>query len=360
MMCVDHAEELGRRQVLSYFTYAPVGVATAAELFIFLSGVSLGLACLPILERRGYLLTHARCAARAWQLYLLHVLALVLTVAVITRLPMWWGLDPAAVPLSESIRTTNRMLGQFVLLRANPQYFDILPLYIVLLLALPTLFPLLRRSWRQGLLVAGGVYLAFHAARVIFGDAAMPFSRTLYYNPIAWQLLFTIGMAIGVRMRLGLPIAGLSGRRLWVAVAILVVIAAWYKGARINVLLGLFGDAGGASGDGVPYDVPLIDKPTLGPIRLLQFLLLASVVAAFCPRDAKWLRAPWAAPVVQCGRNALEVFVFGIIATYAAGVMMQVLDGGRLTMVGLDAAAIAGSIGLAYLVGWRKREPWRS
>jgi hypothetical protein len=61
----------------------------------------------------------------------------------------------------------------------------------------------------------------------------------------------------------------------------------------------------------------------------------------------------------MCGRQALEVFVFGIVATYAAGVTMEIVEGGRVLMGVLDAVAVGGSVGLAYLVAWRKSEPWR-
>lgn len=357
VMCVDHGEEISGIQALSYFTYAPVGITTAGELFIFLSGVSLALACVPALERHGYLVTHARCVARAWQLYLVHVLALALTVAVITLLPALLGTD--TVPLSQSIRTTNSMLARFATLRANPRYFDILPLYIVLLLALPPLFILLGRSWQLGLTVAAGLYLVFHAARIALGDESVPFTQTLYYNPIAWQLLFAIGMAVGVQLRLGRHVPGLSRRQLWAAMLVLAVVAVWYKGARLNALLGLVGDVEYVSGQNVPYDIPLTDKSTLGPVRLLHFLLLTSVVVHFWPRDSRWLGSAWAAPIICCGRNALEVFVFGIVATYAVGVTMQAWSGGRGLLLGLVVLAVASSIGFAYLVAWRKAEPWR-
>jgi hypothetical protein len=358
-MCVDHAEELGRLQVLSYVTYAPIGITTAAEVFIFLSGLTLGLAYQPVYQHRGYALLHARCAVRAWQLFLLHVLALVMTVAVITLLPGLLGSDTESVRMSRAISTSNGMLARFATLRANPQYFDILPLYIVLLLALPPFFPLLNRSRAAGLAVAAAIYLGVQAVVASAGAGALPFSASLYYNPLAWQLLFVSGLAVGVHRRLGGRLPGLSRGTVLAAIGMLLVLGAWYKGARVNALLGWYGDTGFVAGEGVAYDVPLIDKPTLGPIRYVHFLVLTALVARWCPADAPWLRHRWAAPVVTCGRQALEVFVFGIVVTYAAGVAMQALGGGRVLMVVLDAAAVAGSCGLAYLVSWRKSEPWR-
>jgi hypothetical protein len=206
------------------------------------------------------------------------------------------------------------------------------------------------------LALSAALYLVFHAFR-FFGDGTVPFAQTLYYNPVAWQLMFATGMAVGVQLRAGRPIPGLSRRQFWTAIVLLALVAIWYKGARVNALLGLFGNVQYASGESVPFDIPLTDKSTLGPVRFLHFLLLASVVVRLCPREAPWLRSSWAGPVTCCGRNALEVFVFGIVATYAVGVTMQALDGGRVLLLLLVTLAIVGSVLVAYVVAWRSSRP---
>jgi hypothetical protein len=251
------------------------------------------------------------------------------------------------------------MLARFATLRANPVYFDILPLYMILLVAIPPLFPILHRSIGLGLAVSAGIWLTAQIVASALGPRTLPFTGSMFYNPIAWQLLFVAGLTIAVHLRTGGRLPDVSFRTIVGLVAVLAVLGAWYKLARLNALLEPFGPVDYAPGSAVPYDVPFIDKAMLGPVRVLHFLVLAFVVSRLCPRDAGWLRSRAAAPVVMCGSQALEVFVFGTIFTYGAATIMEAIDGGRALIVGLDLVAVALSCGLAYLVSWRKSEPWR-
>jgi hypothetical protein len=359
VLCVDHNEELSQIQALSYVTYAPVGITTGAEVFVFLSGLTLGFAYQPVFAAKGYWMVQARCIVRAWQLYLLHLVGLVLTIAAITLLPGLLGSDAAAVPVAQSIRPSSAMLARFATLRANPVYFDILPLYIILLLAIPPLFPVLHRSLGMGLSVTLAIYVLAQTVAAAWGQTALPFTASMYYNPLTWQLLFVLGLAIAVHLRTGGRLPTLSGRALLGLVVVLALLGSWYKLARLNALLEPFGPVGYAPGDPVPYDVPLIGKALLEPMRVAHFLLLAFVVARLCPSDAAWLRSRLAAPVIACGAQALEVFVFGTVLAYAVATTMQAVGGGRGLIVALDVLAVAASCALAYAVRWRKSEPWR-
>ena len=78
-------------------------------------------------------------------------------------------------------------------------YFNILPMYVVLLLASPAILALTRVS----------PYLALGASLVLyvtvreFGWALpnWPESGTWFFNPLAWQLVFTLGILSGVVWR---------------------------------------------------------------------------------------------------------------------------------------------------------------
>jgi hypothetical protein len=359
VLCIDHNEELSGVQALSYITYAPVGIATGAEAFVFLSGLTLGYAYQPVFAAKGYWMVHARCVVRAWQLYLLHIVGLVLTIAVITLVPGLLNTDAAALTVSESIRPSSGMLARFATLRANPVYFDILPLYIILLLSVPPLFPALRRSVGLGLSLSAVIYVLGQTIAAALGPRALPFAGSMFYNPIAWQFLFVIGLTVAVHLRMGGQLPSLSRRGLVGLLVALAALGLWYKLARVNALIEPFGPVDYAPGSRVPYDVPFIDKALLGPVRVLHFVVLAFVIATLCPKDAVWLRSRLAAPVIACGSQALEVFVFGTVFTYAVATIMEAAHGGRVLIVGLDLVAVAASCGVAYLVRWRKSEPWR-
>jgi len=340
-------------------TYAPFGVSTAAELFIFLSGLVFGLSYERVLRTHGYVRLHTRCFVRAWQIYLLHVACLVFTLGALSMLGQWLGAgDAPDIFPAHGLSASNEMLTAFLQLQQNPQYFDILPLYIVLMLFVPFLFPLLHRAPWAGLGVSALVWGLVQWASAT--GAALPFFQALYYSPLAWQLLFVIGIAAGFRATQGKPLPRLEGKTLLVALVALVIAALWYKGARINAIVGWFGNVQYVSGQGVPFDLPLIDKPTLGPLRLLHFLLLATLVAQLVPgRDSSQWRSAVCRTLALCGRNGLEMFVVGVVLTYMIGAVMLTLGGGPAMMLSLDLAGIVMLLACAHVVSWRKGEPWR-
>jgi hypothetical protein len=356
VLLLDHAEEISRVQVLSFVTYAPIGVSTAAEVFIFLSGLVFGFAYEAVLRTHGYVRVHARCFARAWQIYLLHVASLIFTVGAVSIIG--WSLNASRTPAPA---VSNDTLVSFLALQWNPQYFDILPLYIVLLLYTPFLFPLAHRSPASAISLSLLVYLIPQLAYANQTIDGLPFSGALYYNPLAWQLLFVIGITLGFALKRGRHIPRLTFSQLCVVAAILVVAGLWYKGVRIAAVMDWFGQGNYVKGQGVPFDLPMIDKPTLGPFRLLHFLLTAWFVASVMPSAESRL---WSRPVTQaiavCGRHGLEMFVVGIVLTYAIGTVMHAVNGGYMEMLALDAAGVLLTLVSAQVVDWRKREPWRS
>lgn len=361
VLLVDHAEEISGVQFLSFVTHAPVGVSTAAELFIFLSGLVLGLAYESVLRTHGYVRLHTRCLVRAWQIYLLHVACLVFTIVAVTLLAAWLGTQEAQTVLPRhGLVASNEMLTGFLQLRTNPQYFDILPLYIILVLFVPFLFPLLHRWPWVGLGVSAAGYAIAQLAAHQGQASALPFGSSLYYSPLAWQLLFVIGIAIGLRVARGESPPTLSGRQVLAAVVALVVLGLWYKGVRVNAVLGLIGDVHYVKDHAIPYDVPFTDKSTLGAIRLAHALLLATLVAQFAPRaDAAFWQTATCRSMALCGRHGLEMFVVGVTLTYSIGTTMRAVGGGLGLMLIFDAAGILALLACAHVVRWRKREPWR-
>lgn len=356
VLLLDHAEEFSRVQVLSLLTYAPIGVSTAAEVFIFLSGLVFGLAYEAVLRTHGYVRVHARCFARAWQIYLLHVASLIFTVGAVAIIG--WSLGASHTPAPA---VSNDTLVSFLALQWNPQYFDILPLYIVLLLYTPFLFPLAHRSPTSAISLSLLFYLVAQLAYSNHATESLPFSSALYYNPLAWQLLFVIGVTLGFALKRGRRIRPLTFSQLALVAGVLVVAGLWYKGVRVAALLDWFGQGDYVKGQGVAFDLPMIDKPTLGPFRLLHFLLTAWFVASVLPSAESRM---WSRPVTQaiavCGRHGLEMFVVGIVLTYAIGAVMHAVNGGYLEMLALDAVGVLLTLASAQVVDWRKREPWRT
>jgi hypothetical protein len=100
-------------------------------------------------------------------------------------------------------------------------YCNILPLYVILLLWAPAVLAMVRVSpW-----LALGVSLAIYAVARIVGLAlpSWPEPGTWFFNPLAWQLVFTLGI-VGCVLWRDRPIPK-SPILYWGAAAALIVAA---------------------------------------------------------------------------------------------------------------------------------------
>ena len=86
-------------------------------------------------------------------------------------------------------------LIQALMLKFQPNFMDVLPLYIVLLLAFPLVLWLLLH-WP---IVALALSVALYAAvqHFYWNLPAYP-TGTWFFNPLAWQLIFVVGAWLGV------------------------------------------------------------------------------------------------------------------------------------------------------------------
>src|SRR5690348_7081179 len=118
---------------------ARFGLSDAADMFVFLSGMAASIAFGGTFLRQGMVMGTARILHRCWQLLIAH-LGLFFTVAmVVTAGTRWYG-DTDYVEVLNLQRffadTPGSLIGLFTLTYV-PHYFDILPLYIVVLAMVP-------------------------------------------------------------------------------------------------------------------------------------------------------------------------------------------------------------------------------
>jgi hypothetical protein len=197
MACViiDHSK---RSSLLSWFSYQRFWVVTAAEVFVVLSGVVLGMVYGPRLARDGLRFVVHRLGRRALTLYFafvgvtLSVLALALAGVDVSAVASWdesamsWFIDPRSM-------TTQNWRDLF-LLHHGPWAFEIVGLYVWLVLAaVPCLIALQRIGWRWLLASSWAIYLIYRL--VPYQLTASEFE--LVFPILAWQLLFVHGITIG-------------------------------------------------------------------------------------------------------------------------------------------------------------------
>ncbi len=338
---VDHVPG----NVFAHFTFKNFGFADAAEIFIFISGYAAALAFGRSFMRQGFKAGTRRVAKRIGEIYVAHILLLIVCVGgigVAARAfenPLYYeyiNLVPFAFEPFEAI-------WRALALNHHLIYLNILPLYIVLLAWLPALFWLLKRHRAWALMGSLGVYAAAKALGLNL--PSYPNNDGWFFNPFAWQLLFSIGAILGHAATKGVILP----RRRWLIAAAalyalfaLIVIAPWTKLPGLEEWRLVRGDL-----------LAPMDKSGLSPWRLAHILAVAYLVAIFVKPTAGWLRQGWAKGVIACGRSSLDIFTLGTILCFV-GLFLMVEAGRDLW---IQIAINAGGIGLMVVVAnWLLRK----
>jgi hypothetical protein len=316
---------------VSNFTLRNFGFCDAAEVFVLISGFSTYLAYGSKLDRLG-LGECTRTIGRRWiRIYAAHLLLLggLLTAAILASrhfvaadyvdfLRMKWFWDNPRQALISALT-----------LSYLPKFLDILPLYLVLLAAAPFLLALVKRDWRLALAVSGAIYLVAWFSGVNFTEGKD--HQGWYFNPLAWQFLYTIGM-IACHLGRTAPASVPWNRRL-LAVALAFLAFGLIAAAPWN-LTGL-----------VSYYPPFYlwpgDKTFLAPLRLINVLALYYVFAFFVRPQAPMLRVKLAAPLLWAGRHSLPVYGLGVVLSCAGYVAVTESNGAPLVHAAVNLLGIA-------------------
>src|SRR5258708_35112581 len=135
-----------RGNVLWHYIPARFGLSDAADMCVFLSGMAASIAFGGTFLRQGLLMGTARIVHRCWQLLIAH-LGLFFTVAMVAIAGTRWYGDTDYVEVLSLQRffadTPGSLIGLFTLTYV-PHYFDILPVYIVVLAMVPVAMLLAR------------------------------------------------------------------------------------------------------------------------------------------------------------------------------------------------------------------------
>lgn len=323
MIFVDH---IGNN-VVSGITLRNWQFSDAAELFVFLAGVSSMLAYGRVFQEKGPRAGIVKVALRCLHLYAWQVVLLLVTVAVVALWARYFGVEFRVLEPSRP-----DVLKHAVRLAELPTFLDILPLYIVLLAC----FPLMLTLWRfspWALMVPS--FVLWRAAQVIpwLNIHNTESGMGWFFNPVAWQFLFALGMALAVVHRArGFSLPGWWPLRAAAAAYLLYALLAtapwhiwgWSEWQPIHL-------------------AAAPDKSTLDPRRILDVLAMMELALSserFLAVQDHWALRPFAV----CGRHSLEVF--------AAGTILSLF--GRLTFttfgIGWDTQLLVNGVGFAVMV----------
>jgi hypothetical protein len=285
-MIVDH---IGGSSWLYGLTGGNRWLVSAAEGFVFLSGLTMGLVYREKLRRFGLRAAAKAALRRAGTLYLLTVaLTLIFTaLARLTDLALWTDRALASGAPLELV------IGALTL-HYTYHGADILALYTLLVFASPALFLLL--SGGRTVLVMAASWLLWFGFQLLPEALNIPWSiRNAHYFPLAaWQVLFVGGLVLGWHRR---TISAAVKQRLALLRNVPLVLS---LGSPLLALgsVGWIGRGDLASG-GFDPALGLFAKSNLGPGRLVLFLAIfalayLTLTVAWQPiaRAVGWLLLP--------------------------------------------------------------------
>ena len=227
-----------------------------------------------------------------------------------------------------------------VLLTHQLGYFDILPLYVVLMLVGPVIAIIHRTAPDWLLPISLAVYLAALTFQITI--PTWPTEGQWFFNPLCWQLIFVLGFTLSRERGLG---GWVSANITWLRpvawpVVIVCAFVAWN---------GWWPDATAVPD---PKLLFINGKTFLTPMRVLQFLALAAAMSGAYGLIV-WGVPPIVDFLALLGRNALYVFCAGSLLSLACQIVRFWARGG----IAVDAILVAAGIALLGLVAWMAE--WR-
>ncbi|PZW48380.1 hypothetical protein C8P66_105129 [Humitalea rosea] len=330
---------------LGYVTTKNWSLADATEAFVLLAGFAAGIAYGRVMDRQGWFFAASRVMGRVFTLYVAHIFLLVVFTAQVGYSAA--ALDSMAyldeLHLDPFTDNAYQALLEALMLSYQPSFLNILPLYIVLLAMLALALPLLRRRW----LMLGISATVYAAARLWSVNFTAWGGGGWFFNPLAWQLLFFCGCAMGYRPPDGAPLS-VPWRR-WIAALCMVLLA--FSFFAVILIFFRWDWAEATLPEALAGFIASIDKTALHPMRLACILAMAYLFAHLVPASAAWLRARWAQPFVLMGQQALPVFCCGIALSFFGRLALERSDALGM-QVAVNLVGAAGLIGVALLTGW--------
>lgn len=335
---------------------ARFGYSDAADLFVFCSGMASAFAFASIFEKRGWWLGAARILHRVWQVYWAHIGSFVVVVSIAALMDNARGVDlyvNERLNLSGFFDAGAHNLAGLASLRIVPDYFDILPMYLVLLAMIPLMMGL--RSFNRAAPFA--LMLVLWAASYLWGvnlTGRLGPDPGWYFNPLGWQLVFFAGFALARGWIAAPPVnAWLIGLS-----AVLVIACApiscgaeplCHGGYAASPLLASLNEA----------LHPFADKTNYGPLRFIHFLATAYLAFAAAGPRGERLHAPVFETLRRVGQQTLAVFLAGLALAQIGGMLIDVMGATWAPTLFVNALGIASLIIVARVANWFRKAPWR-
>lgn len=349
-MSLDHLghllQNIGNLSTAKVYTYQSLGWSSAAEFFVFFSGYVVASVYSRSMAARGFWRTELRGVHRAWELYGRNGLVFLLVMLLVPLL------FPGNAALLHSTRLDlaenfgARVAFEFMRFAYLPTFLEVLPLYMVLMVAAPVFLYLHRLSRWLPLAVSVAIWLAVQF------DPSLNFRTPggWHFNPLAWQFIFVLGLWLAREMPLSEFDRTHQARKLALVLGLLVACTLLKAVDKAGIALPLVG----------PIEIPGTGKTNMQPIRLLHFLLVVWLIAIAMPSNAWIRRHVVTRGVARVGTHSLDCFCASIVLCYLLAGVFSWTGRGTSAYFAVQAANMVTIILLAFWFQWLKTPPWRS
>ena len=320
----------------TWLTLRNYGFSDAAEVFMFVSGVTCALAYGRARRREGWTGVFCRTLRRGWDIYIAFLL-LTLACAILVHLA---GRIADESNMRILLDDPGATLARAAVLQYRPVNTDVLPVFVLLHLLFAPLLWLLLRAPNATL----GASLALYALVHVFGWTVPAWPNGHWaFNPLAWQLLVVLGA--------WWMINGDERARPWVTSRTTLMLAVLYLlfslvialSWRIKPLEALIPQA-------LAKMFYPLEKSNLDPLRLLHFLAVAVLAAWLVPRNWRGLTTPVMRGAIRCGQNSLPIYCLGVLLTFASHVVLLDISDGLAMQIVLSLGGVAAMIATATLL----------
>jgi len=293
---IDHA--LMYNNIIIRFTYESLGWVSAAEGFVFLSGLTAGIVYTRKATERGAKFILGLAVKRARTIYLKHLALFLFISAIILFVPLLGDYWASRYPPLLRQPLLGIVMG--ALLVYQPFYLDILPMYVVFILFVPFVIRWFQKGYAGYLLLGSLTLYTLSSANELLSFFTIPFQdselNTRLFNLPCWQILFVLGLFAGFIFSTGKSKYWQVNKHLF------------YISLASSVLFFICRS--------VHMKIPYInmdyatDKANLGPLRLLNFIALCYSVIFISSKRGAWFTSR---PICYLGKYSLEVFSFHIV-----------------------------------------------
>jgi len=329
---------------------ARFGFSSAAEMFVFCSGLASSFAFGRTFNSHGFLNGTIRIGHRVWQVYWAH-LALCMVIMAITASITGangrdyfneWGFDWFR-------KDATGAFAALFTLKLLPPLLNILPMYLALLAMVPVMMALSRVHKLLPVAVSVALWLTVQITGLNL-YSGMHGEMEWFFDPFAWQMLFFTGYAFGMGW---LPTPRFGFGWLFKLSLAVIVVSIPFNFWVITDRWPIFYDL-------LVYVMPNGAPTSEHPLRYIHFLATAYVALSLVQRWPQVLERSFVRPVVDIGRQTLQSFQASIVLACVLGAAMDATDRSAWIVALANIAGLVLVWATAAITAFFKSPPWKA